>query len=286
MLPDWLVIRLSPPMKSVIAFNAEMDAQISHARAVHAAGEKAKDGPQSMFTALFDSDLPPSELEPLRLQHEAISVIGAGIETTMYCLSTCTYHLLANPAILARLRAELQTAIPDPARIPDLDALMQLPYLTCVINEALRFTYGTPQRLPRTCPTPVVYTAPNGGGKEYILPVGTVISMDNYTASHDPTIFPEPYAFRPDRWEGNPAAPDGKPLTRYLVAFGRGTRSCLGIQLAYAELYIGLATFFRRFSGELVGTTREDDVDCYRDVFFPRAKPGSKGVRIKVTRAE
>jgi cytochrome P450 len=93
LLPDWLVVLLSPPMRSVMTFNKEMETQIKHAKALHASREKIMAIP-SLFTALLESDLPPSELSTKRLQHEAISVIGAGIETTMYTLSTCSYHLL------------------------------------------------------------------------------------------------------------------------------------------------------------------------------------------------
>ena len=209
-----------------------------------------------------------------------ISVIGAGIETTMYTLSTCSYHLLASPVTLAKLCTELDAAIPDPNHIPNLDALMQLPYLTGVVNEALRFGYGTPQRIPRLSPTPMVYHTPE---VDYQLPVGTIVSMDHYTASHDPSIFPDPFAFIPERWGNDAKAPDGKALTKYLIAFGRGTRSCVGMQLAYADLYIGIASFFRRFECALFETGR-DAVDLYLDSFVPRAKPGTQGVRVVVQR--
>ena len=41
-----------------------------------------------------------------------------------------------------------------------------------------------------------------------------------------------------------------------MIAFGRGTRSCVGMQLAYAEMYIGISTLFRRFELELFETDR------------------------------
>ena len=69
-----------------------------------------------------------------------------------------------------------------------------------------------------------------------------------------------------------------------MVAFGRGTRSCVGMQLAYAELYIGLSTLFRRFNFELFETDRTA-VDLHVDTFVPRPKPGTKGVRVLVKTA-
>jgi cytochrome P450 len=66
-----------------------------------------------------------------------------------------------------------------------------------------------------------------------------------------------------------------------LVNFSRGTRACLGINLAYAEIYLTLAAVFRRFDLELFETTRED-VDIVHDFFSPSARLDSKGVRVLV----
>lgn len=136
-------------------------------------------------------------------------------------------------------------------------------------------SYGIVQRSPRVSDKfPLIY-------KTWTIPAGTIISMDNYLVSHDEAIFPDSFTFKPERWLDDPVAPDGRKLTRYLVSFGRGTRSCLGINLAYAEMYISLANVYRNFEFELFETSRES-VDVYRDMFLPHPKPGTQGVRVKV----
>ena len=60
--------------------------------------------------------------------------------------------------------------------------------------------------------------------------------MLQYSVSHDEKIFPDSYTYNPERWLNGATAPDGKPLSHYMVAFGRGTRQCLGMQLALAEM--------------------------------------------------
>jgi cytochrome P450 len=55
------------------------------------------------------------------------------------------------------------------------------------------------------------------------------------------SIFPEPAKFVPERWLESPE------LDNWLVAFSRGPRMCLGINLAWAELRLGLAHVFRKF---------------------------------------
>lgn len=95
-------------------------------------------------------------------------------------------------------------------------------------------------------------------------------------------LFPEPSVFKPERWLGNPRGPDGtKLLTYYLTTFAKGTRMCTGLYLAYAEIYIGLSTLFRRHDFELFETTRRD-VEFYAEVLKASPWPGSKGVRVLV----
>ncbi|KAJ6443717.1 Trichodiene oxygenase [Purpureocillium lavendulum] len=272
MLPLSWVKAMSPQMGTVLDFNNEMTNQIRILLNKPPA-EKAKS--KTIFGVILESELPASEKTVGRLQQEAISVTGAGIETTMRALSLCTFHILANPPVRERLQAELKAAIPDPRNAPNWDTLSQLPYLSACIDEALRFAYGTSQRLPRTLHEPLRY-------KDWLIPEGATVSMDNYAVSHDEAIFPDNFSFRPERWLGEPKAPDGKQLSRYMVAFGRGTRSCVGMQLAYAELYTGISTLFRRFNMDLFETER-DAMDLHMDRFVPRPKPHTQGLRVIVT---
>ncbi|KAE8370766.1 cytochrome P450 [Aspergillus caelatus] len=272
-LPQGLVETLQPGLKSVNNYNQEMADQVAD---ILSKKEKRNGSEQmNVFNALLDSDLPPEELTLTRLQQEAITVIGAGFDTTRYALSVAGFHIINTPSIYQRLREELKSAIPDPNNMPSLTDLEQLPYLTACIQECVRMSYGVSQRAFRISDH-ITLTY-----KNYVIPPGTVVSMDNYSVAHDEEIFPESFTFRPERWLGDPVAPDGKKLTRYLVSFGKGTRSCLGINLAYAEMYLTLANVFRNFDFELFETDRSS-VDCYRDMFLPHVKPGSQGVRVKI----
>ncbi|CAH0045720.1 unnamed protein product [Clonostachys solani] len=71
------------------------------------------------------------------------------------------------------------------------------------------------------------------------------------------------------------------PLGHRMVAFSKGTRMCIGINMAYAELYIGLATMFRRHLFKLYETDRTD-VEFSIDMITPQPKLNSKGVRVLV----
>ena len=154
---------------------------------------------------------------------------------------------------------------------------------TCLANPpaaALRLSYGVSQRFPRIFDSEAITY------KQHVLPPGTIISMDVYGVTHDEALFPDSRTYQPARWLGSgeddePHAPDGRLLSRYVLAFSRGPRSCAGMQLAYAELYTALAAFFRRFDLALYETDRTD-VDLARELFAPRPVVGSKGVRVLV----
>ena len=160
--------------------------------------------------------------------------------------------------------SELEAHIPDPASPPKLRALEQMPYLMAVMNETLRISYGSTHRQQRIFPSRTVQY------KEYFIPPGTPISMTALHIHDNPRIFPDPYKFDPSRWQG-PSAP-----FKYLVPFSRGSRSCVGMELAKAEILTTLANMFRRFGRDMVlfETERVKDIDIHSDWF--NAGPGAE----------
>ena len=203
-----------------------------------------------MFHSLRDNDdLLPSEKSLPRLVTEAISLIAAGTLTTTHMLSSTIYHILNNPPILSRLRAELQTAFPNATTPCSLRNLEKLPYLSAVICEGLRLSYGTIHRLQRVHPDNVLTY------RDWIIPPGTPAGMSPIFMHNDPTIFPDPQIFDPSRFIGA----EKEMRQRYLFNFGRGTRQCAGMNLAQAEIHMALAAIFRRFGTKmhLYDTIRE-----------------------------
>ncbi|KAL3424016.1 cytochrome P450 [Phlyctema vagabunda] len=273
-IPESLLAVLNPDMIPVFQFHGEIEAQIlkimsgendSYKNVTH----------KTVFNELLQS-LPAKEVSVELLKHEAASITGAGIDTTKTTLSLATYHILANPPIYKRLREELTAAIPDlSVTSPTLPELEQLPYLSAIIQESLRLAFGISQRLQRINPhSPIQY-------KGYTIPPNVPFSMTSYIQHRDTQIFPNPTVFKPERWLHNPTTDSGKPLSRYMVAFSRGPRMCLGMNFANAELFIGLATLFRRVDLELF-ETGHDAVDMAADYFVPIPRVDTKGVRVVV----
>lgn len=194
------------------------------------------------------------------------------METTKWALTVGTFHLLDNPPILAQLKAELASAMPDPGTILPYSDLEKLPYLTAVIQESLRMSYGQVQSMPR------INRLHAWKFNDWVIPPGVMVSMDAYSVHSNETVFPNALTFQPERWLNNATGPGGRPLSHYLASFGKGSRGCLGKELAYMELYVALATLFRRFDIGLYETTRED-ADFVLDMVVPMPPRHSRGVR-------
>ena len=205
---------------------------------------------------------------------------------TARTLSAITFELLDNPRILKKLQDELAQAMPDPNELPTCAKVETLPYLNAVIQEGIRRHSAALLRQARISPDqPLVY---NDGQKHWTIPAGEPVSMNAYTVQMNPDIFPNPEEFRPERWIANPR------LDRYLLSFSRGTRICLGINLAYQEMYFTLAAMFRRYKlageGEKAGertlglydTVKERDIDPVADIIVPTGVVGSKGLQLLI----
>lgn len=90
----------------------------------------------------------------------------------------------------------------------------------------------------------------------------------------DPAVFPDPMKFDLERWLRSPE--EVQRLNRNMVPFGRGSRQCVGMPLAYAEVYIMLGTLFRKYPrGLRVWNTTPETMMDYED-FFSSYHPYAK----------
>ena len=177
----------------------------------------------TLFHEMLNSDLSPKEKSVNRMVQEAQVIIGAAILTTSWAGAIASFHIIDNPEIFKKLRAELEEAIPDPSTQLDWQTLEPLPYLTGCVKEGIRLAYGIASRLPRVARQDLKY-------RDWIIPAGTPVSMTIVDINHDEEVFPQSRSFVPERWLNNPTTKEGQPLERYFVGFGKGSRQCIGLK--------------------------------------------------------
>lgn len=191
------------------------------------------------------------------LKTEAAGFILAGSHTTSSSLTWIVWRILKDSSILAKLEAEFQQTLKELPHnaVPTHQDLEGLPYFNAVIKEGLRIDTAVPGSTPRY--VPAGGTRINGRD----LSAHAIVSVQAYTCHRDPDVFPDPDAFKPERWL------DEKPEMRKLyIPFGAdGPRKCIGIHLAYMELRVILAALFSRFELTLGDTS---DAEMELDEFW------------------
>ncbi|KAJ9624370.1 hypothetical protein H2204_010823 [Knufia peltigerae] len=297
-MPDSVQIALNPVMASYIKLNQDIIKHVSEIYSHRDNPDTKYQSQTTIFHAILQGDLPEREKSPDRLWQDGQVVVIAGTLTTAAALSEITFHLLRQPEELRTLKEELVNAIPEPTTLPDVAKLEQLPYLTATIKEGLRLSSGISTRLQRIATDEtLIYTVRKEADdknstveKQYVLRPGIPLSMTGLLIHHSPTYFEDPMEFRPQRWISNPSLDD------FLVPFSRGTRACVGMNLAYAELYLAVAAVFSRYGSseihfekdhgylELYDTSYKD-IEIIGDGVTPLYRPESNGVRVVVRAA-
>jgi cytochrome P450 len=148
------------------------------------------------------------------LRDELITLLLAGHETTATSLAWAIDQLLAQPDVLARVRAECRAGGSE--------------YLDAAIRETLRVRPILPL-IGRHVAKPFTLG-------RWTIPVGTRIAPSIYLAGRRADAYPEPAAFRPERWLGK------KPDPYTWLPFGGGIRRCIGMAFAQLEMRIVLET--------------------------------------------
>jgi len=189
-----------------------------------------------MLTTTYDD---ASRMTDEDICDELITILLAGHETTATALAWALYELGQHPAVLAKLRAELEPLGPD----PDPDLVVKLAYLAAVCNETLRLhtllaEVGRVTTAPLEC-------------QGYTIPAGKLVCVSIMSIHHDPALYPDPGRFQPERFIDRMYSPFE------FLPFGGGHRRCLGAGLSDYEMRIALAEMVMHWEFEPASVERE-----------------------------
>lgn len=204
------------------------------------------------------SKLPPSDKTFQRLFEEVTSVSGAGFETVGAVLRLICFHVFSNAEILRRLRTEVDDAQTKNSGVMTVKVLEQLPYLTSTIMEGLRLSPGLATRMARIAPDRDLYY------RDFRIPAGTPVGMTTVLMHMDEKLYPDPKLFQPERWfDGDDTL---KTVEKGFAPFSRGTRMCIGMHLAWSEMYLAIAALVQKFDITFP-TAKAEDFECISDQF-------------------
>ncbi|KAG1875751.1 cytochrome P450 [Suillus subluteus] len=156
--------------------------------------------------------------------------LSAGSVTTSASICTVLMAAACFTEEQAKVQAELDAVI-GRHRAPTFADQGSLPRLQAFISEALRWRPVIPSGLPHRTTKDVIWAS----DENYCIPAGTTVFGDHWSISQDPDVYPEPYAFKPQRWidEQGGLRDDLK-----LFAYGFGRRVCPGQHVANRSVFI------------------------------------------------
>jgi cytochrome P450 len=187
----------------------------------------------SMLLSARDEETGESMSEQ-QLRDEVLTLLLGGHETTAMALTWTWYLLSQHPEVERRLHAELDTVLSW--QRPSVEQLDALPYITMVIQEAMRLyppVFGF---------TRFATASDEIGG--YPIPAKGIMFLSAYCTHRHPAFWEEPEVFNPERF--SPERSADRPRFAYFP-FGGGPRQCIGNTFAMMEVQLVLATVAQRY---------------------------------------
>ncbi|WP_321785386.1 cytochrome P450 [Burkholderia pyrrocinia] len=226
--PDWVPWKRGKARAKAV-LNGLIDRQL-HARL----DRPERTWPDDLLSRLLRLHRADARKWPLQAVHdECMTAFLAGHETTAGALTWWAWCMATNPAVQAAARDEVSRVLGG--RAPSVDTRSSLRYLTQTLDETLRLYPSAPMLISRRASRPISLGA-------WQFPARTLFMLPLQLMQRDPRWFPEPDAFRPERFADDaPALPRGA-----YMPFGTGPRVCLGQHLAMTEMTVVAAMILQR----------------------------------------
>lgn len=200
----------------------------------HAESTRRSDLLQMLLDAV-DPEEGSVQLSPREIRDELVTFLLAGHETTS---NTLTWAL----TLLARA-PEVERAL-----VREVDEVLGGREVTSADVEHLALTDRVVREAMRLYPPAFVVArraAREATIGEFSIPRGSEVVIWIYFTHRDPRFFPDPLAFKPERFA--PEEEERRPKQAY-VPFGAGPRACIGRAFAQVEATVALASLYQRFT--------------------------------------
>lgn len=198
----------------------------------------------------------------------AMQNIFAGSDTTSISLTAIYFNIITRPAVLAKLRAEVDAAyasgeLSDP---PTFAESQKLPYLQAVIKESLRLHPATGLPLWRQVPAEGATLCGT------FFPAGTNVGVNSWVMHHNQDVFGEDADdFRAERWIDSPKE-KLRVMNDMFMPFGLGSRTCIGKNISLLEISKLIPHLVRKFDFSLVDPEAKRGGLTSRTTWFVKQK--------------
>jgi cytochrome P450 len=222
---------------------------IENAKAQIAARPELKAAPENLLHALLAAT-EEERISENELVANVMTMLLAGEDTTAGTLAWSMHLLALNPDVQEAVRREARAAIGSAVAISTFEATRALPLTEAVVLEALRLKPVAPLQGM----SPIRDTVLAG----VALPAGSRVIALTRPPGLDPRRFPEPHAFKPQRWLDASGQVGDSGARRVVIPFGAGPRFCPGRYLAMLEAKMALATTLNGFELTPTGEAVEE----------------------------
>jgi len=221
---------------------------------------EARRGTDVLSLLLSAKDEDGQTLTDHEIRDELLTLVLAGHETTANQLAWAFERLTRTPAAHETLKSLVRSD--DPLA----DA-----YVDATVHEAMRVR-------PVIAMVGRIIQSDWQFG-EHVVPAGSPVAIGSVLIHHREDLYPQPFSFLPERFLKDDGS-FAKPGTYTWLAFGGGTRRCLGAALALAEMRIVARAIAERV--DLVAPSAEPERENHRNVTMIPRRGGLVTVRRKL----
>ncbi|CAI0381226.1 unnamed protein product [Linum tenue] len=165
-------------------------------------------------------------------------MVFRGTDTVAILLEWIMARMVLHPEIQAKAQQELDAEVGRGRKVQDSD-ILNLPYLQAIIKEVLRLHPPGPLLSWARLAIHDVHV------DKTFIPAGTTAMVNMWAITHDPTLWADPWEFKPERFIEEDVSIMGSDLR--LAPFGSGRRVCPGKALGLTTVQLWLARFLHQF---------------------------------------
>ncbi|XP_008796321.2 cytochrome P450 CYP82D47-like [Phoenix dactylifera] len=198
------------------------------------------------------------------IKANSLALIIGGTDTTSVTMTWVLALLLNHPNVLRKAREELDSRVGKERNVDESD-VEKLVYLQAIVKETLRLYPPGPVLIPHQAMEECQV-------RGFDVPAGTRVLVNAWAIQHDPEVWPDPSAFRPERFLTSHKDVDIRGRHFELLPFGSGRRACPGASFALQVLHLTLARVIHGFHMRTPGGGPVDMTEG-KGATLPKATP-------------